>query len=75
MCERGALSFACTFNGFLENVACLMAVGKIFVGHREEQQLPQSGGCQHRSWTVSVCNGIRRGCALAPEPEVVKTAH
>lgn len=75
MRERGALSFACTFNGFLENIACLMPVGKFFVGDGEEQQPPQSGGCQHRSWTVSVCNGIMRGCALAPEPGVVKTAH
>jgi len=73
--ERRALSFACTFNGFLEKVACLMAVGKIFVGHGEEQQPPHSGGIyQQRSWTVSVCDGIMRRLQ-APEPGVMKTAY
>lgn len=67
----GTLSFACAFDGFLENIACVTAVGKIFVGVAEEQQLPQSGGCQHRSWTV--CERIMRVYTL-PEPRVVKTA-
>jgi len=52
-----------------------MAVGKIFVGHGEEQQPPHSGGIyQQRSWTVSVCDGIMRRLQ-APEPGVMKTAY
>lgn len=38
MREKGAVSFACSFNGFLENIACFIAVGKIFVGDGEKQQ-------------------------------------
>lgn len=33
----------------------------------EQQQPPPSGGCQYRSWTVFVCDGIIREHALALE--------